>query len=64
MSPILFRPDYGTDDIDGLVQDCSNPSASALELLQCHTKPSMWTSSHKCFISPSIWAPFTNAEIN
>ena len=28
--------------IDGLVQDCSNPIANALELLQSCTKPSIW----------------------
>ena len=30
----------GTHDIDGLVQDCSNSIANALELLQSGTKPS------------------------
>ena len=30
------------DDIDGLVQDCSNSSASAMELLQYCTEPSIW----------------------
>ena len=29
-----------TDEIDGLVQDCSNSIANALELLQSCTKPS------------------------
>ena len=29
------------NDIDGLVQDCSNSIANALELLQPCTKPSM-----------------------
>ena len=29
--------------IDGLVQDCSNSIANALELLQSCTKPSIWT---------------------
>ena len=28
-------------DIDGLVQDCSNSSALAVELLQSYTKPSI-----------------------
>ena len=28
--------------IDGLVQDCSNSSALAMELLQSCTKPSIW----------------------
>ena len=27
------------DDIDGLVQDCSNPSVLAMELLQSCSKP-------------------------
>ena len=29
------------NDIDGLVQDCSNSSANTLELLQSCTKPSV-----------------------
>ena len=29
------------DHIDGLVQDCSNSSALAMELLQSSTKPSI-----------------------
>ena len=29
-------------NIDGLVQDCSNSSAIAIELLQSCTKPSTW----------------------
>ena len=29
-------------DFDGLVQDCSNSSASAMELLQSCTKPSIY----------------------
>ena len=32
-------------DIDGLVQDCSNSIANALELLQSCTKPSIYASS-------------------
>ena len=31
--------------IDGLVQDCTNPIANALELLQSFIKPSKWTNS-------------------
>ena len=27
---------------DGLAQDCSNAIANTLELLQSHTKPSIW----------------------
>ena len=30
------------DQIDGLVQDCSNTIANALEFLQSCTKPSKW----------------------
>ena len=30
-------------NIDGLVQDCSNSIANALELLQSCTKPSIWS---------------------
>ena len=30
------------NDIDGLVQDCSNSIANALELLQSYTKPSVY----------------------
>ena len=29
-------------EIDGLVQDCSNSIANALELLQSYIKPSRW----------------------
>ena len=29
------------DEIAGLVQDCSNSSANAMELLQARTEPSM-----------------------
>ena len=29
-------------NIDGLVQDCSNSIANALELLQSYTKPSIY----------------------
>ena len=35
-------------DIDGLVQDCSNSSALAMELLQSCTKPSISGSSPRC----------------
>ena len=31
-----------TQQINGLVQDCSNSSALAMELLQACTKPSKW----------------------
>ena len=32
-------------DFNGLVQDCSNAIALAMELLQSCTKPSIWTNS-------------------
>ena len=35
---------YYIDEVDGLVQDCSNSIANALELLQSCTKPSKWHS--------------------
>ena len=34
--------------IDGLVQDCSNSFANALELLQSCTKPSIWGWGRGC----------------
>ena len=38
-----LRPNrLNLNDIDGLVQDCSNSIANALELLQSCTKPSIW----------------------
>ena len=33
---------YNHDHVDGLVQDCSNSIANAVELLQSYTKLSMW----------------------
>ena len=38
--------------IDGLVQNCSNSSANALELLQFCTKPSIWLSQ---WTDPQSW---------
>ena len=35
--------------IDGLVQDCCNPSALAMELLQYCTQPSMYTLPRQFF---------------
>ena len=43
---------------DGLVQDCSNSSANALELLQSCTKPSIHARSmFQVFISIKTWSP-------
>ena len=43
------------DDIDGLVQDCSNSSALAMELLQSCTKPSTYLPH---------WGPDTMLDIS
>ena len=50
-------------DIDGLVQDCSNSIAYALELLQSCTKPSIWLSvgSHNV-LHNQLW--FHHENIN
>ena len=40
---------YGKENIDGVVQDCSNSIANALELLQSCTKPSI----HICIKLPN-----------
>ena len=40
---IVGEPSNEVCYIDGLVQDCSNSSALAMELLQSYTKPSTWT---------------------
>ena len=46
-----FLP-FCQQDIDGLVQDCSNSIANALELLQSCTKPLIYTcNKHLCSIS-------------
>ena len=37
----LMQNYFSVGDIDGLVQDCSNSSALAMELLSC-TEPSIW----------------------
>ena len=38
----MFGSKIYRDDIDGLVEDCSNSSALAMELLQSCTKPPTW----------------------
>ena len=43
-----------SNDICGKAQDCSNPIANALELLQSCTKPSIW--SRLSYIL-CIWIP-------
>ena len=45
--PAIFSP----VQIDSLVQDCSNSSALAMELLQSCTKPSKWYLPCKFFSS-------------
>ena len=39
MKPLAKHKHSPKNKIDGLVQDCSNPIANALELLQSYTKP-------------------------
>ena len=41
-SGTLYVSDYYRNYIDGLVQDCINSIANALELLQSCTKPTIW----------------------
>ena len=38
---IMAKQEFSHSDIDGLVQDCSNSSALAMELLQSCTKLSI-----------------------
>ena len=44
---IISQPDYS----DGLVQDCSNSGALAIELLQSCTNPSTWRSRIELILS-------------
>ena len=46
---------YSIKYIDGIVQDCSNSIANALELLQSYTKPSIYS---------VLWALFCNGYIS
>ena len=41
--------------VDGLVQDCSNSSADALELLQSFSKPSVVNLQYSLWPSDTIW---------
>ena len=41
--------------IDALMQDCSNSTANALELLQSCTKPSIWGWTKMMVISDSLY---------
>ena len=41
LATVWSKRNYSMHDIDGLVQDCSNSIADALELLQSCTKPSL-----------------------
>ena len=61
MAPILFimpHWPHRVTDIDGLVQDGSNSSALAMELLQSCTKPSIWASRDNCFITEYLLSNF------
>ena len=43
-------------NFDGLVQDCRNSSALAMELLQSCTKPSIWSAQHYTFSTVcAVW---------
>ena len=42
LSIILYCIQHYNDHVHGLVQNCSISSASAMEILKCCTKPSMW----------------------
>ena len=50
--------------LDGLVQDCSNSIANALELLQCCTKPSVtddlgfWTTEYMPLLVSNVTTCF------
>ena len=46
-------------DVSGLVQDCSNSIANALELLQSCTKPSIYTMSMSSVMDQWWWARAT-----
>ena len=54
-NPICAIGSFGDEYIDGLVQDCSNSIANALELLQSCTNPSV------CF-GISQWNILSTAE--
>ena len=44
---VIFVAKVQQADVDGLMQDCSDSIANALELLQSWTEPSMWSSTCK-----------------
>ena len=50
-----------TEHVDGLVQDCSNSIANALELLQSCTKPSMllWINLYIDQMQYTLWSTNT-----
>ena len=49
------RPNATGHYLNGLVQDCSNSIANALELLQSCIKPSVWLTVNKI-----LWNTFEN----
>ena len=63
----IFEACHWVQDIDGLVQDCSNSSAVAMELLQSCTKPSIWaciclvTSKYITCLT-NMWIPIMRKE--
>ena len=47
------------DNTDGLVQDCSNSSALAMELLQFYTKPSIYHHDYRHGLALNWCKPIT-----
>ena len=47
----LYHHNWGYSQFDGLVQDCSNSIANALELLQSCTKPLSYNNIESAYLS-------------
>ena len=56
-SPCKYSTSHETCTIDGLVQDCSNSSALAMELLQSCTEPPICTFLMVCYQQILPWPP-------
>ena len=48
--PYVIHTFYSIGYIDGLVQDCSNSSVLAMELLHSHAKPSTYPSKSRQYL--------------
>ena len=55
LAPYALWPSAGTNIVNSLVQDCSNSSALAVELLQSCTKPSMFSSKFSGHLLLAWW---------